>query len=76
MNKAYVSIGYTKEDLSSYRTTDFTKLTGADIKAIDGAGNMVEVNVREAGIGYRISVNGKEIANGRMGIYQTEDSQS
>lgn len=62
--KARVSVGFTKQDLDSYRTKDFTNLTGADIAAKDGRGNTIEVNVREAGVGYRISLNGKEIANG------------
>jgi len=62
--KARVNVGFTKRGMSEYRYKDFTNLTGADIVAKDGLGNSIEVNVREAGIGYRISLNGKEIANG------------
>ena len=64
MNKAYVSVGYTKSTLDAYRHTDFTKLVGADIRAEDGLGNVIEVHVREGGIGYNITLNGKEIAAG------------
>ena len=64
MSKAYVSIGYTKKDLASYRHTDFTKLVGADIRAEDGLGNVIQVNVRDEGLGYSISLNGKTLASG------------
>ncbi len=64
MGKAYVSVGYTKNDLTSYRHTDFTKLVGADIRAEDDLGNVIEVNVRGEGQGYRISLNGKTLASG------------
>lgn len=64
MKKAYVSVGFTKSDLSHYRTTDFTKLTGADVRLEDGLGNVIQANVRDAGIGFRIELNGKMIATG------------
>lgn len=65
MEKAYISVGFTKSTLDAYRTTDFTKLVGGDIKAEDGMGNIIEVNVREGGIGYRITLNGKTLATGQ-----------
>ena len=64
MGKAYVSVGFTKRDLTSYRHTNFTKLTGADIRAEDDLGNVIEVNVRGDEQGYRISLNGKTLAWG------------
>jgi len=62
--KANVSVGYSQNGLNAYHTKDFTNLTGADIKATDGLGNVIEVNVREEDIGYRISLNGKELIKG------------
>lgn len=64
MGKAYVSVGFSKKDLSSYHHTDFTNLIGADIRAEDDMGNVIEVNVRANGQGYRISINGKTLASG------------
>ena len=64
MGKAYVSVGFSKKDLASYRHTDFTSLIGADIRAEDDLGNVIEVNVRGNGQGYRISLNGKTLASG------------
>ena len=64
MKKAYVSVGFTKSTLDHYRTTDFTKLTGADVRLEDGLGNIIQANVREGGIGYYISLNGKVLATG------------
>ncbi len=64
MGKAYVSVGYSKKDLASYRHTDFTKLTGADIRAEDDLGNVIQVNVRGEGQGYRISLNGTTLSSG------------
>jgi len=64
MGKAYVSVGFSKRDISTYRTTTFTHLVGADIRAQDDLGNDIEVNVRADGKGYRISLNGKTLASG------------
>ena len=64
MAKASVSVGYSRRDLSTYRTKDFKSLVGADIQAKDDLGNLIEVNVRADGQGYRISLNGKTLASG------------
>lgn len=64
MKKAYISVGFTKSDLTHYRTTTFTNLTGADVRLEDGLGNIIKANVREGGFGYLITLNGKDIATG------------
>ena len=64
MTKAYVEVGFTKHGLDQYRTKTFTKLVGADVRLIDGLGNVIQANVREGGIGYYITLNGKVLATG------------
>lgn len=62
--KARVNVGFTKRGIEEYHDKNFTNLTGADIKAFDGLGNLIEVAVRDEGQGFRISLNGKTIASG------------
>ena len=60
--KATVTVGYTSGGMDEYRYWNRKRLEGADIEATDGQGNTIELHVREAPYGYRIVVNGKEIA--------------
>jgi len=67
--KAELSIGYTRKGLYdsrgrwAYQEKRYENLVGCDVTIKDGLGNTIEVNAREGDIGYRVSVNGKEIAN-------------
>ena len=63
MEKASVQVGYSG-GIDGYRTWGEGCLTGADIEAKDGKGNTIKVFVREGDIGYRITLNGKDIAEG------------
>jgi hypothetical protein len=60
--KAAVYVGYTSGGMDNYRYWKRKRLEGADITATDGQGNTIEVHVREAPYGYRVVVNGEEIA--------------
>jgi len=51
--------------MQNYKYWNRKRLEGADIEAIDGLGNEIEVHVREGHYGYRIVVNGQEIANSK-----------
>lgn len=62
VNKADVMVGYTKNGIGGYHTFSREALQGADVSANDGLGNIITVAVREGEIGYRITVNGKIIA--------------
>lgn len=62
MTKAKVQIGYSRSDLDHYRTWSRQSLVGVDVKVVDGLGNEIEISARQSDIGYRITVNGKEIA--------------
>ena len=62
--KASIDVGYTKSDLEHYAWINKQGLQGADITAKDGKGNIIEVNIRAGDIGYRVRLNGKEIAEG------------
>ena len=67
-------VGWTRTDLLHYQVISRKGLIGADIKAIDGKGNKIEVGVREHG--FVISVNGKDIAS-ELDSYSTScDSPS
>ena len=66
--KATVQVGYTSNTLDNYRYWKRKYLSGADIKATDGLGNLIELNIRECQVagkktGFRLWVNGKEIKN-------------
>ena len=62
---ASVTVGHCKVGPSSdYKDWSIKDQLGIDIKAIDGLGNEIEVGLRGGDIGYRIWVNGKEIARG------------
>jgi len=66
--KATVEVGYTKDTLDNYRYWERKYLSAADIKATDGLGNLIELNIRECQVagketGFRLWVNGKEIKN-------------
>ena len=64
MDRATVSVGYTRSDLAHYRVWRSPAVEGADITATDGQGNIIKVAVRADGIGYRVSLNGEDIAEG------------
>ena len=67
MNRTHVKVGYTRSTLNYYRHANFLNLTEADIQITDGLGNIIEVNVTQADKGYRITLNGKEIASSGSG---------
>lgn len=61
--KATVQVGYHKGGgMENYKVWEHKNLEGADATFTDGQGNTIEVHVREEPYGYRIVVNGKEIA--------------
>ena len=75
--KATVQAGYTKNTLENYHYWSRKNLSGADIRATDGIGNLIEIGVRECQIagqptGFRIWINGKEISQEGMGERQDE----
>lgn len=59
--KATVQIGYTKNNLENYKHWSRLQLAGADITAIDGLGNRIQLNIREGDIGFRLEINGEVI---------------
>ena len=63
MKGASVVIGYAKRGMEDYKDWSRYNQTGIDLKAQDGKGNTIEVYVRRD-YGYRIVLNGKDIAEG------------
>lgn len=59
--KAIVQIGYTKDNLDNYKYWSRLNLAGADITAIDGLGNRIQLNIREGDVGFRLEINGETI---------------
>lgn len=59
--KAIVQIGYTKNSLENYKHWSRFNLAGADITAIDGLGNRIQLNIREGDVGFRLEINGEVI---------------
>ena len=66
MTKAQVSVGYTRRGLEAYKTWESPNVTGADVEARDGCGNIIVVSVREGDIGFRINLNGKTVLLGGL----------
>ena len=62
--KASFSLDYKSVRGHNFQWFERRAVVGADIKLTDGKGNIVQVNVREGGDGYRIELNGKTIAEG------------
>lgn len=64
--KATVTVGYSNSTGDNwYKVWERQRLIGADITAVDGLSNEIEVHIREGNIGYCIKLNGETIAETR-----------
>ena len=62
--KASLTLDYKTNRGHNFQWFERKALICADATLMDGKGNLIQVNVREGGDGYRIELNGTTIAEG------------